>query len=158
MCIDYSEFTHSVQRFQMSSIDQTAVIAAIASLIGAAVGSFVGYFSTRLQVYAQTRSTNRKVWMNRVIETVRDLVVVCKHEPNEIRALTRLVTELDMLLNLENHDKMPETDGLQKTLVEIRGYRTEEEWRNFSKETSYKLVQPVKLILAQEWKLVMAQK
>ena len=99
--------------------------------------------------------------MNRVIENVRN--VLCKHKPGEGEALTRLVTELDMLLNPEDiENKTPEAIRacriLQTTLTEIRRLRAEEEWRNFSEQSNEKLVQPVKVILAQEWKLVMQQR
>jgi hypothetical protein len=140
-----------------------AVIAAIASLVGAGLASWRAYRSSLLEVYAQTRSANRKTWMNRVIEVVRDLVVLCKHEPDESKALTRLVTELDMLLNPENvENKTPEAVRacrvLQTTLAEIRELRTEEQWHTFSEHSTVKLIQPVKVILAQEWKLVMEQR
>jgi len=140
-----------------------AVIAAIASLAGAGLVAWRAYRSSLLQVHAQTRSVNRKTWMNRVIENVRDLVVLCKHKPGEGEALTRVVTELDMLLNPEDvENKTPETLRacriLQTTLAEIRELRTEEQWRNFSEHSTEKLVRPVKVILAQEWKLVMEQR
>lgn len=139
-----------------------AVIAAIASLVVAGLTAWRAYRSSLLQVYAQTRSANRKIWMNRIIENVRDLVVLCKHRPGESEALTRLATELDMLLNPEDvENKTPEAIRackiLQTTLAEIRELRSEEQWRNFSEHSTEKLVQPVKVILAQEWKLVMEQ-
>lgn len=140
-----------------------AVIVAIASLAGAGLAAWRAYRSSLLQVYAQTRSANRKTWMNRIIENVRDLVVLCKHKPGESEALTRLVTELDMLLTPEDvEDKSSRTVTacriLEATLAEIRELRTEEQWRNFSEHSTEKLVRPVKVILAQEWKLVMEQR
>jgi hypothetical protein len=42
-------------------------------------------------------------------------------------------------------------------MAEIRELRSEEQWRNFSEHSTGKLVQPVKVILAQEWKLEMEQ-
>lgn len=140
-----------------------AMIAAIASLAGAGLVAWRAYRASLLEIHAQTRSANRKNWMNRIIENVRDLVVLCRHKPGESEALTRLATELDMLLNPEDvENKTPEAieayRTLEKTLAEMRRLRTEEQWRGFSEHVTEKLVQPVKVILAQEWKLVMEQR
>ncbi len=127
------------------------------ALIGALIGAILGFFGAYLKYDAEIRriraqyvSANRKAWMNRVIEKIVAYVVAIKHDSSNKESITRLRTELELLLNPTEEDSKIK-DKKSRLIEELTNA---ENAGSDAEESTMRIVGLAKEILSHEWEMV----